>query len=103
MGKKRARMPNFDPEQLPPHLRQQLNQKTIEFMRELFAPERIPMVLDPESGETFFDMRKVCDKLGLDFETELATMQADPVLRQGLRQVNPRTAIPIIGTPPSED
>jgi hypothetical protein len=102
MGKKRARMPDFDPEQLPPHLRQQLHQKTMAFLQDLFDGERVPIMLDPQTGEQVIDIRKVCEKLGLDFETELATMKQDPGLRQGLRKVDPRTCIPIIGPPSAE-
>jgi hypothetical protein len=69
---------------LPADLKQALHEKTITFMRDLFEGEEISMLTDPNTGEVVFDIRKVCDKLGLDFETERDKMLTDPILSKGL-------------------
>jgi hypothetical protein len=101
MGKKRAKMSHdqFDPEQLPPHFRQQLHEKTMTFLRDLFAPEPVPMYINPSTGEEVIAMEKVCDKLGLDFEAELQKMQSDQVLRHHLSQIDRRQAVRVIVPP----
>jgi NitT/TauT family transport system substrate-binding protein len=38
---------------------------------DLFAPDPVPIVTDPSTGQRAVDIRKVCEKLGLDPEQEI--------------------------------
>jgi hypothetical protein len=49
-----------------------MHKKTLAFLRELFTGEDIPLYTDPSTGEQVVDMRRVCEKLGLDFDREWA-------------------------------
>jgi len=52
----------------PSQLRQQLQQKTMAFLQDLFVPDPVPSFTDPSTGQHVIDVRKVCEKLGLDAE-----------------------------------
>jgi hypothetical protein len=45
---------------------------------------------DPDTQEQVVDIRKVCEKLGLDPEREMDKILTDPVLSKGIRFFNRR-------------
>lgn len=53
-------------------------------MQDLCAPDPVPTVTDPLTGKTVVDIRKVCEKLGLDPEREMSKVMTDPVLSMGI-------------------
>jgi hypothetical protein len=65
--------------------RRALQKKTEQFLRELFAGEEVPLYTDPATGEQVIDIRKVCEKLGVDPDEEIGKILTDPVLSKGLR------------------
>jgi hypothetical protein len=68
----------------PSQLKQRLQQNTLDFLRDLFAPDPVPIVTDPLTGQRVIDIRQVCEKLGLDPEKEIARVMMDPVLSRGM-------------------
>jgi hypothetical protein len=50
----------------PRQLHQRLDQNTMAFLQDLFAPDHVPSVTDPSTGQHVVDVRKVSEKLGLD-------------------------------------
>jgi hypothetical protein len=65
-----------------------LRQTTLKFLRELCAGEEVPLYPDPQTGAQVVDLRKVCEKLGLDFKQVQAKLLTDPVLSKGMRVIN---------------
>ena len=61
-----------------------MREMTLSFFRELFAGEEVPHYTDPKTGQQVVDMKKVCEKLGLDFDTEWGKILTDPILSRGL-------------------
>jgi hypothetical protein len=62
----------------------QLQQRTLDFLRGLFAPDPVPIVTDPLTGHRVVDVRQVCEKLGLDPEREMSKVMTDSVLSTGI-------------------
>lgn len=70
---------------------ERLRKATLNFLRELFAGEEVPLFTDRQTGEQVIDMQKVCEKLGLDFEQVQAKLLTDPVLSKGVRIITPES------------
>jgi hypothetical protein len=61
-----------------------LRQHTIQFLQDLFASDPVPIVTDPLTGYQVIDVRRVCEKLGLDPEKEITKSMTDSVLTTGI-------------------
>jgi hypothetical protein len=59
------------------------------FLQDLFAPDHVPSVTDPSTGQHVVDVRKVSEKLGLDPAQEMSKVMTDPVLSTAIVVVNP--------------
>lgn len=68
--------------------RRAIQKNTQRFLRELFAGEEIPLYTDPTTGEQVIDIRKVCEKLGVDPEVEIGKILTDPELSKGVRVIH---------------
>jgi hypothetical protein len=62
----------------------QLQQKTMEFLQDLFAHDPVPIFTDPSTGQSVVDERQVCEKLGLDPDEEISKLMTDSVLSTGI-------------------
>jgi tryptophanase len=74
----------------PSQVQKKLRQITNDFLQDLFDPDPVPIVTDPATHEEVVDIRKVCEKLGLDPEREMDKLLTDPVLSEGIRFFNRR-------------
>jgi hypothetical protein len=62
----------------------QLQQKTMEFLQDRFAPDPVPIFTDPSTGQSVVDVRQVCEKLGLNPDEEISKLMTDSVLSTGI-------------------
>jgi hypothetical protein len=71
----------------PSQVQKKLNKLTEDFLRDLFAPNPVPIATDPATGERAVNVRAVYEKLGLDPDREMEKLLTDPVLSQGIRVI----------------
>jgi hypothetical protein len=68
----------------PRQLRQQLQQKTMDFLRDLCTPDWVLIVTDPATGQPVVDGHQVCKPWGLAPEQKMSKLMTDPVLSTGI-------------------
>jgi hypothetical protein len=72
----------------PSPVQKKLRHLTDDLLRDLFAPDPVPIYTDSATGAPAVDIRQVWEKLGLDPEREMDKLLTDPVLSQGIRFIS---------------
>jgi hypothetical protein len=64
--------------------RRAIQKHTRKFLREVFVGEEMPLHTDSTTGKQVVDIRKVCEKLGVDPDVEIGKILTDPELSKGV-------------------